>query len=106
MIQDEFSPIQLEIKRISKRLDSACGSSYQTCTWCGGKGKGFSDLMEGTFTCIKCQMRKEIDRLDNDPEWIRKERVWNLRKAISDRKMQQGINTKIAEVQHDKEERY
>lgn len=90
MIQDDLSPIEIEIKRISMRLDSACGSSYQRCTWCGEKGKGFSNLMDGTFTCIKCHMRKEIDRLDSDPEWIRKERVWKLRKAISDRKLNMG----------------
>lgn len=98
MIQDDLSPIEIEIQRIANRLESVCGSSYQTCDKCGEKGKGFSNLMEGTFTCLKCHMKKEIDRLDNDPEWIRKERVWKLRKAISDRKAQYGINTKIAEV--------
>jgi hypothetical protein len=88
MIKEDLSPIEIEIQRIANRLDKACGSSYQVCDKCGEKGRGFSDLMEGTFTCVRCYMKKEANRLDSDPEWIKKERVWKLRKAINDHKMQ------------------
>ena len=88
MIQDDSSPIEIELQRIANRLDKACGSSYQVCYKCGEKGRGFSDLMEGTFTCLRCYMKRKAEELDADPEWIRKERVWKLRKAINDRKMQ------------------
>ena len=88
MIQYDQSPIEIEIQRIANRLERVCGSSYQTCDKCGEKGRGFSNLMEGTFTCLKCHLKKEADRLDNDPEWIKKEKVWKLRRAINDHKMQ------------------
>lgn len=88
MIQDDLSPIELELQRIAIQAGNACGSSYQTCNSCGEKGKGFSNLMEGTFTCVRCYVKKEAERLDSDPEWIRKERVWKLRRAINDHKMQ------------------
>jgi len=90
MIQDDLSPIEIELQRIANRIDKACDLSYQVCNECGEKGKGFSNLMEGTFTCLRCHMKKEAERLDTDPEWIRKERVWKLRKAISDRKLNMG----------------
>ena len=75
------SPIELELQRIANRLKSVCGSSYHVCDKCGEKGIGFSNLMEGTFTCLKCHIKKEGERLDSDPEWIRKERVYEMRRA-------------------------
>lgn len=81
MIQDDLSPIEIELQRIANRLESVCGSSYQVCDKCGQKGRGFSNLMEGTFTCLKCHMKKEAERLDSDPEWIKKERLFNMRQA-------------------------
>lgn len=88
MITDNLSPIEIELQRIDNRLKSVCGSSYQVCYKCGEKGRGISNLMEGTFTCLKCQMKTEAERLDSDPEWIKKEKVWKLRRAINDHKMQ------------------
>lgn len=88
MIKDDVSPIEYELQRIANRLQEACGTSYQICDQCGNKDRGFSNLMLGTFTCVKCYMKKEAERLDSDPEWIKKERVWKLRRAINDRKMQ------------------
>ena len=87
MIQ-EISPIVLELNMIAKRAEDACGSSYQVCNECGWKGKGFSNLVEGTFTCIKCYVKKEAERLEADPEWMKKEKVWKLRRAIRDHKVQ------------------
>lgn len=81
MIQDDLSPIEMELQRIAIQAGNACGSSYQTCDKCGEKGRGFSNLMEGTFTCLKCHMKKEGERLDSDPEWIKKEKLWKMRKA-------------------------
>lgn len=46
MIQYDLSPIEIELQRIANRLESVCGSSYQTCDKCGEKGRGFSNLME------------------------------------------------------------
>lgn len=81
MVTEEFSPIELEIQRIAKNIEKVCGSSYQICNSCGEKDKGFSDLREGTFTCIRCYMKKRAEELDTDPEWIKKERLFNMRKA-------------------------
>lgn len=103
MIQKYLTPIELEIQRISNRLNSACGSSYQRCDKCGEKGRGFSNLMDGTFTCLKCHLKKEAERLNNDQEWIRKDRVWRLIMARKSKERLLGINTKIAEVHNEKE---
>ena len=96
MIQDDVSPIELEIQRIANRVEKACGSSYQVCNECGEKDRGFSDMREGTFTCIKCYVKREADSLYNDPEWMKKEKVWKLRQARKDYNLR--INNKIAEV--------
>ena len=88
MIEDDLSPIELEIQRIVNRVEQACGSSYYYCNECGEKGKGFSNLKDGTFTCLRCYVKKEAERLDSDPEWIKKDKVWNLRRAIRDHKVQ------------------
>jgi hypothetical protein len=81
--KEEFSPIEKEVQRIANRLrlEGLCGTSYQVCTECGQKGQGFSNMMEGTFTCVRCYMKKKAEELDSDPEWIRKEKVWKMRKA-------------------------
>lgn len=81
MEQDDVSPIELEIQRIANIVENACGYSYQACHECGEKGKGFTDLREGTFTCIRCYVKKRAGSLYNDPEWIKKEKVWKLRQA-------------------------
>lgn len=81
-VDPEYSPIEVELQRIAIQAGNACGSSYQECYKCGEKGRGFSDLIEGTFTCIRCYIKKRAEELEADPEWIKKERVWNMRMAV------------------------
>ena len=78
--KEEFSPIEQELQRIGYRLERAC-TSYSECSKCGEKRKGFCNLVKGTFTCIRCYIKKEAERLEADPEWMRKEKVWKMRKA-------------------------
>jgi hypothetical protein len=92
-VKEEYSPIEEELIRIGKGLDKACGSSYQVCDKCGEKGRGFSDLMEGTFTCIRCYIKKRAEDLEADPEWIKKERVWNMRMAVKRHKEEDSLWT-------------
>lgn len=40
-------------------------------------------------------MKKEGERLDSDSEWIKKEKVWKLRRAINDHKMQSMQGTML-----------
>lgn len=88
MINDDLSPIEIELQRIAIRVGNAFGTSYQVCNECGQKGQGCSNVVEGTFTCVRCYMKKKAEELDSDPEWIKKEKVWKLRRAINDHKMQ------------------
>lgn len=79
--KEEFSPIEQELQRIAIQVGNACGSSYQICDKCGRKDRGFSNLMEGSFTCVRCYIKKEAERLEADPEWMKKEKIWKMRQA-------------------------
>jgi hypothetical protein len=88
-------PIEREMINFEKNLREAKGKGLSYCYRCKEKGWGIGDLMTGEFLCDKCIMRDKYDRLINDPEWIKRERVWKLRQAICNRKTKEDMEKMI-----------
>jgi hypothetical protein len=57
------------------------GASNWRCSYCGQYGRGFSDVLSGRFKCFSCFFKEEYERVSNDPDMVKKVRVWNLRAA-------------------------
>lgn len=93
--QDEFSPIIQEVIRYDKRVREAA-SYIHRCYECGNTNcKGISDIMSFRSRCLDCMVRDYANQLDNNPEWIKRERVWKLRQAIYNRKAKEDMEKMI-----------
>lgn len=76
------NPLNAYMKAFQRHIESMrTGASRWKCSYCGDEGKGISDVMSGRFKCFGCYMDEEYNRVSNDPDMIRKVRVWNLRAA-------------------------
>lgn len=84
------NPLKEYMKSFLRRLENQMmGASRWKCSYCGENERGYSDVMTGMFKCFKCIFREEYDRVENDPDMIRKVRVWNLRAAREKRLIQE-----------------
>lgn len=76
------NPLEEYMKQYQLHLEHMQnGASHWKCSYCGQNGRGFSDVMSGRFKCFSCFFKEEYDRVSNDPDMVRKVRVWNLRAA-------------------------
>ena len=80
-VNTEHSPIEQKLMEYSNVIEKALSFNRNDCSFCGGRDNGVSDIKNGTFKCRICLINEEGKRLENDPEMIRLERVWNLRNA-------------------------
>lgn len=76
------NPLKVYMESFQKRMESmASGASRWKCSYCGEEGRGFSDMLSGRFKCFGCYYNEEYRRAENDPDMVKKIRVWNLRAA-------------------------
>ena len=78
----EYSPIEQKLLEYSNKISKALSFSYSECSFCGEKNRGISNVMDGSFKCQQCLIKEEGERLENDPDMIKQERVWNMRMAV------------------------
>lgn len=84
------NPLNAYMKSFQRRLwNQMIGASRWKCSYCGENERGYPDVMTGMFKCFKCIFREEYNRVENDPDMIRKVRVWNLRSAREKRRIQE-----------------
>lgn len=84
------NPLKVYMESFQKRMESMkSGASRWRCSYCGDIGRGFSDMLSGRFKCFSCYFNEEYSRVENDPDMVRKVRVWNLRAAREKRKLQE-----------------
>ena len=81
-VQQEYSPIDRKLMEYSERLNRAISFDMYECTFCGQRERGISNVVDGTFKCRQCILSEEFQRLSNDPDMIRQEKIWNMRMAI------------------------
>ena len=77
-----MSPVEQALYEYGKKMDKMMSSSSLRCSSCDKLRKGVSFLFTGEFLCMECLMKRKAKELDNDPEYIRKERVYKMHEAI------------------------
>lgn len=86
------NPLNEYMKGFQKYLERMQnGASRWKCSYCGEEGRGFSDVMSGQFKCFNCFFKDEYERVSNDPDMVKKVRVWNLRAAREKRKIEEQL---------------
>lgn len=81
MIQYGMSPVEEALYEYKNKMDKMMSKSALRCNSCDRLKTGVSFQSTGEFLCEECLLRRKAEELDNDPEYIRRERVYNMRKA-------------------------
>lgn len=80
-VQQEYSPFDRKLMEYSNKINKALSFTMYDCSFCGQRERGVTDLMNGTFRCRLCILKEEAKRLENDPDLMKEERLWNMRNA-------------------------
>jgi hypothetical protein len=81
-VKCEYSPIERKLIEYSNKIDKAISFTRYECTFCGQRERGITNVVDGTFKCRLCLLNEEEQRLENDPDMIKQEKIWNMRMAI------------------------
>ena len=81
-VEQECSPIERKLMEYSKKINNALSFTMYECTFCGQRERGISNVVDGTFKCRQCMLKEEAERLNNDPDMIKQEKIWNMRMAV------------------------
>ena len=60
--KNDIKLIEAIAKEVEERVNKSPLKWYDTCNKCGWQGRGISNPMEGTFTCVKCIIKDEVER--------------------------------------------
>jgi hypothetical protein len=60
--KNDIKRIEAIAKEVEERFNKNPLKWYDTCTKCGWKGRGIANPMDGTFTCIRCLVKNEVER--------------------------------------------
>lgn len=81
MTQDDLSPVEEALYEYKEKMDKMMSKSALRCSSCDRLKKGVSFPYTGEFLCEECLLNRKTEELDNDPEYIRRERLYKMRKA-------------------------
>ena len=76
-----MSPVEQALFEYSEKMKKMMSSSSLRCSSCDKLRKGVSFPFTGEFLCMECLLKRKAEQLDNDPEYIRKERVYKMQQA-------------------------
>lgn len=77
-----MSPIEQELFDYMAKVDKMKSNMAMRCTSCNKLRRGVSFMMTCEFLCMDCLLKRKEEQLNADPEYIRKERVYKMRKSI------------------------
>lgn len=78
------SPIEEEAARQFEMIRPSLSSNlyYDICQSCGGRSQiGIYECMTGRFKCADCVKREIIASLEEDVDWQKREKIFNMRRA-------------------------
>ena len=81
MIQYGMSPVEEALYEYKKKMDNMMSKSALRCSSCDRLKTGVSFPFTGEFLCEECLLKRKAVQLDNDPEYIRRERLYKMRQA-------------------------
>lgn len=100
-IDEDFNlrknPIQEEAEKWFEKIKPNTIRSFQSrCNTCGEmKYNGVSSMMDGTFKCNDCIIKDKIQQLCNDPFWVKKDRLFQLRHAREQHRLLAEANKSV-----------
>jgi hypothetical protein len=90
------NPLEAYMKEFQRHLEKmSTGACQWHCSFCGQYGRGFSDVMSGSFKCFGCFFNEEYERVSNDAVMVKKVRLWNLRAARERHKMKEELEANM-----------
>ena len=81
MIQYGMSPVEEALYEYKQKMDNMMSKSALRCSSCDRLKTGVSFPFTGEFLCEECLLKRKAVQLDNDPEYIRRERLYKMRQA-------------------------
>jgi hypothetical protein len=86
-----LSPISYEVLQFNNAVEDHA-VYINCCNVCGKVHcKGISDVATGRSKCIDCMVSDYADTLENDSEWIKRERIWRIRQARAKREAKEEM---------------
>lgn len=76
-----MSPVEEVLFLYGEKMKKMQSHASLRCSSCDKLKKGVGFPFTGEFLCMECLLKRKAAELDNDPEYIRKERVYKLREA-------------------------
>jgi hypothetical protein len=97
-VEQKYSPIERKLMEYSEKINKAptLSLTMYKCTFCGQRERGITNIFDGTFKCRQCLLKEEGQRLENDPDMLKRERIWNIRRARERYKLKETL--KLEEV--------
>ena len=81
-VQQGYSPIDKKLMEYDKKMNKFLSFTVYECTFCGQRERGIPNVVDGTFKCRTCLLKEEAERLQNDPDMIKQEKIFNMRMAV------------------------
>lgn len=81
-----MSPVEQTLYEYREKMEKMMSKNALRCSSCDRLRRGVSFPFTGEFLCEECLLKRKAEQLDNDPEYIRRERVYKMHKAIEDYK--------------------
>ena len=81
MIQYGMSPVEEALYEYKQKMDKMMSSIAIRCSSCDRPKTGVSFPSTGEFLCEECLLKRKAVQLENDPEYIRRERLYKMRQA-------------------------
>jgi hypothetical protein len=80
---NEHSPIERAAMAWYDRVKNMLSSGVSDrCNFCGEYSlRGMSNCVDGSFKCETCCIKAKVEELEADPQMMREERLYNLRRA-------------------------
>lgn len=67
--KNDIKRIEAIAKEVEERFNKIPIKWYDTCDKCGWRGRGISNPIERTFTCVKCLVKDEVERRLKEAKW-------------------------------------
>lgn len=80
---DDHSPIEKAAMVWYDRVKNLLsGGVRDRCDTCGEfSSRGMSNCVDGSFKCETCCIKAKVEELEADPQMMKEERLYNLRRA-------------------------
>ena len=92
ILYDEVTARQQALEEYADQKKLKLSKMSLRCTSCDRLRKGITVISTGKFLCIECILKKKIKGIIEDPDFIKLERKYMMREAVSKYKAKNAID--------------